>query len=540
MKKILLIATIPSHLKIILDTAAFLKASQKFEPVIIFQSEELYRFANKTKASLDYKHYIFVSSKISKNFEVKKEFFLFKKFCSFKKNWFLIKKTLINHLLGQFPIIFKIYHSFVSNLLLLLFLLKLALIPSYLPKELMNFLKKNTIKEILINVFADEWNNKKKLSILPGINRQKKFSQFLHHILKQDLPSLIIIPEDNLFYEGHIINYHAKQQKIKTLIVPFTIINILEWAEAFYHEQTFQINFGINRLTQKLFPNWVLEYKNKKLILPPLYILGAEFFKTCPETPWLVNSGASDYIAVENQFMYNYYCNSGISPQKLFITGTLNDDKIFKIQSSLAESKLNLERSLGIKLKKKIVLVALPPNQFSLKLRPSMEFREYRELINWMLGSIAQHIDSETTVLVNLHPRIQENEVLPFIEKYQMTLAPQSVEELIPLADLYIAVVSATIRTALSCGVPVINYDSYHYDYIDFKDLNGVLEVKTKQEYEHSLNEVLKFTERYQSLKLEQEKLAHQMFKIDGHATARILQLVEHAIYSQKPQLEHA
>ena len=44
MKKILLIATIPSHLKTILDTAALLKASKQFEPVIIFQSEILYTY----------------------------------------------------------------------------------------------------------------------------------------------------------------------------------------------------------------------------------------------------------------------------------------------------------------------------------------------------------------------------------------------------------------------------------------------------------------------------------------------------------------
>jgi len=47
-------------------------------------------------------------------------------------------------------------------------------------------------------------------------------------------------------------------------------------------------------------------------------------------------------------------------------------------------------------------------------------------------------------------------------------------EEVVPLADIYIASISATIRWALACGIPVANYDCYRYRYDDYDSAAAV------------------------------------------------------------------
>ena len=56
-----------------------------------------------------------------------------------------------------------------------------------------------------------------------------------------------------------------------------------------------------------------------------------------------------------------------------------------------------------------------------------------------------------------------------------MRIAARKTSELVPLCDLYVASVSSTIRWAIACGKPVVNYDVYRYRYTDFISLDGVL-----------------------------------------------------------------
>lgn len=49
---------------------------------------------------------------------------------------------------------------------------------------------------------------------------------------------------------------------------------------------------------------------------------------------------------------------------------------------------------------------------------------------------------------------------------------------MIPLCDLYVASISATIRSAIACGIPVINYDTFRYRYGDYLKADTVVHVE--------------------------------------------------------------
>jgi hypothetical protein len=88
---------------------------------------------------------------------------------------------------------------------------------------------------------------------------------------------------------------------------------------------------------------------------------------------------------------------------------------------------------------------------------------------------------------VRPHPRTP-------IDRLQVCNAPnvrftsQPTAELIPLCDLYVASISATIRWALACGNPVINYDTYRYRYGDYDNAAGVISVEKLAEFRSQLD----------------------------------------------------
>jgi hypothetical protein len=87
---------------------------------------------------------------------------------------------------------------------------------------------------------------------------------------------------------------------------------------------------------------------------------------------------------------------------------------------------------------------------------------------------------------VRPHPRVAMEKLTPFAgPNVKFTWQPTA--ELIPLCDLYVASISATIRWALACGIPVINYDTYRYRYCDYDAAPGLVSVESLQEFQQVL-----------------------------------------------------
>ena len=62
-------------------------------------------------------------------------------------------------------------------------------------------------------------------------------------------------------------------------------------------------------------------------------------------------------------------------------------------------------------------------------------------------------------------------------------MARLNTAELVPLCDVFVASISSTIRWAIACGKPVVNYDVYRYRYTDFIGVEGVLTCEEQDEF---------------------------------------------------------
>lgn len=406
-----------------------------------------------------------------------------------------------------------------------------------MPAHLASRPAESRLKRFFLALFDSEWNTALRdpsikhaighshTAFFRGVATQAAIYREFRALVESRHAALVILPEENLFYAHHLMVHAAHAQDVPSVVVPFTIANSLEWAEAFFALREYRANAGWNRWLSRAFPEWVLTHRGRRLILPPTHVASSEWFDIVPLRPWVINSGAIDGIACESAFMHEYYVKAGIAPAKLHTTGTLADDKLYASLLARDAQREALAARLGVTMRDRVLLIGLPPDQFGGGKRDGVEFDRYDELIRFMVDVTTSGND-EWTVLINLHPRVRREDV-SFLESCGATIVGEPIEALVPLADIYIAVVSATIRLAVSCGIPVINYDAYQYDYIDYKALPGVREVKTRSAYESAVRELRDDPRAYAAAADLQMTTARTQCEIDGQAGTRMLALFD-------------
>lgn len=401
-------------------------------------------------------------------------------------------------------------------------------------------------QRLLLALFADRWEHLKHRaalaetelgllnrlrqwldeSLFAGLADQKHFLVEFERLLELEQPALVVLPEENLFYFHHLVVHAAQARGIPCLIVPFTIVNSLEWAEAFVGVEQYDASNGWNKTVAEAFPRWALTHRGKRLILPPGFVVACEYLDEVPDQPWVINSGTADAIAAESQFMAAYYARAGIRASKIRITGTLADDNLFEMLRQRGVARSALGERIQRRIQGKLVLIGLPPDQFGAGVRAGCEFQRYLDLIQFMVSEAAQCAGANDTIIINLHPRVRFEDVA-HLETLGATIVREPIEDLVPLADLYIAVVSATIRLAVSCGIPVVNYDAYQYNYDDYKLLPAVLELRKKSEYRETLIRLFTDARYFAAVQSEQHQAVQQHGCLDGKSGLRILALID-------------
>jgi hypothetical protein len=93
---------------------------------------------------------------------------------------------------------------------------------------------------------------------------------------------------------------------------------------------------------------------------------------------------------------------------------------------------------------------------------------------------------------------------------------------LVPLADLFVAFASATIRWSVACAVPTINYDVFNYCYGDFADAKGVVTVTGAAEFVRAVRGMEPGSESYRATKALIDADAAQWSMTDGRCAERI------------------
>lgn len=361
--------------------------------------------------------------------------------------------------------------------------------------------------------------------ILSKYRYHRKYIVTFKSTLSRLKPDIIILSEDNLWYTTPEWIKAAHEMKIPSMILPYTIVNAKEPAEAVYNNKYHHVSWLPNKVLTFFSPKWSYTHKGRLLTRMPAYeAIAIKLAGLSPELPWIINSGATDAIAVENIAMFEYYRKEGLKPEKLVITGALYDDIIAANVKDATEHKKKLCKDLGLDDKKSIILCALPPDQLFPGCINNTEFGSYEELVNFWADALSSI--NGYNVIVRLHPRAIYDE-MRHIERDGLKISNEDTASLIPVCDIYVASVSATIRWAIACGKPVVNYDVYQYRYDDYNSEPGVITISDKKSFVESLNKLAHDSQYYKSISECQSLKSSRWGNFDGRSTERVMKLID-------------
>ncbi len=300
--------------------------------------------------------------------------------------------------------------------------------------------------------------------------------------------------------------------------------NALEMAESFFPLEKYSLKKVANWLVGQIFPEWVYQYKDRKLIrLPAPKVLAMKILKISPPKPWINNSSFADAILAESEAMVEYYTREGIPQSQIVLTGAISNDILAQNIRNAAKIKADLYQKLGVKKNTPLILSALPPDQlYMVGGRPECDFKLYRDLVEYWVKTVSQF--KKYNIIINLHPSVLVKD-FKYLEKFGIKLFDDDVAKLIPACDLFIASVSSVIRWAIACGKPVINYDVYRFRYTDYNKVPGVIKIEEKKEFEAQLQLLTHNQDFYQQVLTSQQKSSLYWGNLDGQAHIRMIDL---------------
>jgi len=328
--------------------------------------------------------------------------------------------------------------------------------------------------------------------------------------------SLLVLAEDNVDYRTSVFVRAGHDAGIPSVIVPFTVANALEPAEAYFDNEPRQLT-GIDEAFARRHPQWVFEHRGRKLLrLPAAEALATEHLGLAPPLPWILHSGRADAIAVESDAMLEHYRACGIPEKQLVVTGALYDDAL----AAALRNAPALRSELGLD-EHPVILCALPPDQIPGR-EDRVEFPTYEALARHWITTLTA---TGHQVVVSLHPRTPR-ESMRFLQELGARIPSVDVAQLLPLCDLFVASVSATIRMAIACGKPVVNYDVYRYRYTDYVSIPGVTTMEDRAGFESTIRR-LTSDPAVLAAAAAPSSTSSRWGRLDGRAAARMLALFD-------------
>ncbi|MGC3972594.1 MAG: hypothetical protein QM775_36195 [Pirellulales bacterium] len=344
---------------------------------------------------------------------------------------------------------------------------------------------------------------------------------------------VLVLPEDNVEYSTAAFIRAAHELHMPAIVIPYSLCNAQEPAEAYYNHPAYQAERPLNRLVCKFFPKWKLNYRGRNLVrMPAAWIIAREYLKLGPPNPWLWNSGDADCYVVDSRAAYHYYVDCGQPAERTRVLGSLRQDNLaaFRRAANVEREKLLAEQNLP--RRDLLVVCAFPPFQAPMP-KPGCEFANYRELCEAWLAELAD-VRERANVIVVPHPRMSGEEVA-FLKQQGLPVVSDDIVRCLAVADVYVASVSATIATANSCGIPVINYDVYAFDYDDYKQVPGVLAVRTRAAFREQLQKLTGDAEYRAEVRRAQQAVASHWGVLDGEAGRRLCDLMEELVAVRRP-----
>lgn len=306
----------------------------------------------------------------------------------------------------------------------------------------------------------------------------RRFGSFFARAIEQWAITAVVVPEDIVGPVWPVLVAAAHSRGVPVIVCPYTLANQQEAVQSLKSEPAFQAS--ANPIAIHLHPEWRFKDGDVDLVrLPSEHILAHHELGITPPDPWMMNSGYADRILVDSAASFDYFRAAGIPADRMRVAGSVSLDRMHRLRLDRDSQLETLRAQLGLAGAKPLLLISGCPDQLSAKV-PFCEFANMDEVARYVGESVAE-LSGHYHLVVRPHPNFTAfaERLAPF--GIVQSLAPTA--SLVPLADLFIAFASATIRWSMACGIPAVNYDVFHYGYGDFITARGVATVDGSGEF---------------------------------------------------------
>ncbi len=329
----------------------------------------------------------------------------------------------------------------------------------------------------------------------------------------------VILPEDNVERDSYAWVESARRRRIRSVVLSYGALSAQEAVNAYKFSPTHAVNPLQSEWVRQHLPRWLSEGEGYAITRLPYYqLLARELTMTAPFNPWLVNAGHADAIALESAAIKATYIEFGFLPNQLRVIGHPFQDILADLLRGRDRHREALFARCGLDRDRPLVVVAMPPDQFPCR---QGVYPSYADLVSAFACLPAQL--AHCNVVISPHPNLSER-ASALIRGTGVTMIAAPVVELLPLADIYVACVSSTIKWALACGIPVINYDCYGYQYSEYRDLPQVLCVDDEDGFREALKLVGNHELREPLIQSARKQATH-WGALDGGAFRRLIDL---------------
>lgn len=349
------------------------------------------------------------------------------------------------------------------------------------------------------------------------------------HILKTESIDTVFLGADMAHLDSSLLIKMAKKRGIPIIVLTWIFAGgedpVRTYARSSQYK-SLEVKGLINSIAAYLFPKYSYEHEGRHwLRLKPSWIVLKEMLGIGMLNPWVFNGGSADIVLMESDFMKSFYLAHGLHENQLAMIGTPNQDLIFSIRNDKVNNKSILYEKYKLNSALPLVVAGLIPDCFSLIDKAKLEFDSYENFEQFWFGNIAK-LAAKFNILIVCHPGLDVDSRIHIETKYGIRLQSfsESTIEVLPLADLYITSVSSTMRWALSCSIPVIDYDFYDFGN-PLAKASGVTQISTKENFIKVIDLLTRDGEESAFLQPIGSQALNTMGRIDGKACERISDL---------------
>ena len=366
----------------------------------------------------------------------------------------------------------------------------------------------------------------------------RRFAAFFAFQIETFRADALLIPEDIVGNLWPVAIRAGHNAGVPTIVLPYTLANKEEALQSLRREKYFQAKR--NRITAVLYPRWRLAEQGADLVrLPSSHILSHEWLGISPPDPWMMNSGFADVIAVDSPASFAYFRAGGIPAEQMREVGSPSQDDMFRLRANRATQIAKLRTELPLSGDKPVLLLSGCPDQLSASV-PFSEFSTTADVAAFV-GESLQPLAEHYHLIVRPHPNYPD--FGPLLERFGFRSTMLPTASLVPLADLFVAFASATIRWAIACGVPTVNYDVFHYGYGDFAAAKGVASISASGQFRDLVRSLTPGSPALAALAAQAKHDSAHWGLMDGRGIERIEQEIQRARVRRanvKEQQRHA